>query len=86
MVAHALARDAHAMQHTVVTILGRDVDLIGADALKVRTSIPFISLRLLNQIKSFLVRAPVDAVEVLESILNRYPDLNAKLNRGASQG
>jgi hypothetical protein len=46
---------------TVMTILGRDVDLIGADELWVPACIPLVLLRLLNrnQIGFFVMRALV---------------------------
>jgi hypothetical protein len=57
---------------TVMKILGRDVDLIGADELWVPVCIPLVLLRLLNrnQIGFFVMRAPVDAVQEREPILS----------------
>jgi hypothetical protein len=63
-----------------VTILGVDVDAIGADSLGVAAMLLLILLGLSNQILSFVVGIPAEPMQERKSIANRNTDFGSEFD------
>ena len=76
----SLTGEAYVIPCAEVSILGVDVDAIGADALGVTAVRLFVFLSLWYQILRLIVRVPTDPVQECKSIPHRNTDLGSKLN------
>ncbi len=74
----SLARKSNVDSCAEVSILGVDIDAIGADSLGIAAVLLLVLLGLWNQILRFIVRTPADSVQKSKAIPHGNTDLRTK--------